>query len=278
MSQQERLDFFQTENNPSHKNLPLALDEILYNYVQEPVTRPYGIPIYQWILCADGTGEAIINSQKITLKKGLGIFLPANTPHTYYGTTDPWITHCLCFSGSACEQILNSLGLKHAGIFHVTDPESVAKRYQTIASVRKEKPLLVQTTLSKMLYDFLLDLSYDIKHVQISEPANENKVLQLVLQYLTDHFNQPISLEDLASLVNLRKEYLCTLFKEQMQQTIFQHLQVIRIAYARFYLSHYPEKTVKEIGFLCGYESPSYFCKIFKKIMKVSPEDYRKLN
>lgn len=278
MQVQEGTDNFKKDFTVSGKNLPLYLDEVLYHYDQEPVTRPYGLPCYQWIQCVEGTGEAIINSQKITIEKGLGIFLPANTSHSYYGTTDPWITHCLCFSGSACEPVLNALGLKQAGIFQVPDPEAITKRYRKISQLWIKQPANFQTTISKLLYDFLLDLSYDIKHVRISEAATENKVLQLVLQYLTDHFDEPVSLEDLALLVNLRKEYLCTLFKAQMHQTIFQHLQVIRVSYARFYLSHYPEKTIKEIGTMCGFESSSYFCKIFKRVMKMSPEDYRRLH
>jgi AraC-like DNA-binding protein len=278
MPNRENPDQLKNEFIAGNKNLPLSLEELLYYYDQEPVTRPYGIPCYQWIQCVEGSGEAIINSQKITLRKGLGIFLPANTPHSYYGTTEHWITNCLCFGGLACEQILHALGLKEAGIYQFSSPEAIMKRYQEIHQLHINKPAHYQTIISKLLYDFLLDLSYDIKHVQISEAVTENKVLQMVLQYLTEHFDQPVSLEDLASLVNLRKEYLCTLFKSQMQQTIFQHLQVIRVAYARFYLSHYPEMTVKEIGLMCGFESSSYFCKVFKKLMKTSPEDYRRLH
>ena len=278
MTIKEKTDQLNQELIADSKNLPLSLDELLYYYEQEPVTRPYGIPCYQWIQCVEGRGEAIIHSQKIILTKGLGIYLPANTPHSYYGTTNSWITNCLCFGGSACEQILHALGLKEAGVYQFSDPEAITKRYLKIKQLQVKKPANEQTALSKLLYDFLLDLSGNIKYVQSSEEASENKVLQLVMQYLADHFDQPVSLEDLAGLVNLRKEYLCTLFKSQMQQTIFQHLQVIRVAHARFYLSHYPEKTVKEIGLLCGFESPSYFCKVFKKLMKISPENYRRLH
>lgn len=274
----EKTKQFKKDFISNEKNLPLFLQELLYYYDQEPVTRPYGIPCYQWIQCVEGCGEAIINSQKITITKGMGIFLPANTPHSYYGTGDAWITNCLCFDGFACEQILHALGLKEAGIYQFSNPEAIVKRYQEIDQLNNTKPARYQVILSKLLYNFLLDLSYEIRHVQISEVVTENKVLQLVMQYLVDHFDQPISLEDLASLVNLRKEYLCTLFKSKQQQTIFQSLQVIRVAHARFYLSHYPEKTVKEIGSMCGFESSSYFCKVFKKLMKISPEEYRRLH
>ena len=266
-----------TQYNDKEQNLPLVLYDVLYNHLQEPVTRPYGIPCFQWIQCVEGTGEIILDQQRIILSKGLGIFLPTNTPHSYHGTTKRWLTHCLCFEGAACEQILSTLGLKQAGVYLVSDQTMIISYYRKLTRLKKQKPADYQRTISKVLYDFLLDLSSDISHVLTSEPATENKVLQLVLQYLVDHYYEPISLDTLAALVNLRKEYLCTLFKQNMQQTIFQHLQTIRIAKARFYLSHYPEKTVGEIGQLCGFESSSYFCKIFKKLMNLTPEDYRLL-
>ncbi len=278
MSTDKRAETLTEEFIYSNPGLPLSLDGLLFYYPQEPIKRPNGIPFYQWIQCIKGAGEVILDEQKIIIREGRGILLKANIPHSYYGTTDQWITHNISFSGSACEQILNGLGLKQSGVYQVTNFDIIRKFVEEMKMHQKAKTPRLDRIYSKELYIFLLDLSYDIQRIHISEPAMENKVLRIVDQYLIDHFSQPISLDTLAELVDLRKEYLCTLFKKHMQQTISQHLQVIRIAHAKYYLVHYPEKTVKEIGVLCGFESTSYFCKIFKKITGYSPDEYRRLH
>ena len=50
-----------------------------------------------------------------------------------------------------------------------------------------------------------------------------------------------------------------------------QYLTEIRIGHARHLLTLHPEKKVLEIGKMCGFESPSYFGKTFKKEVGITP-------
>ena len=60
--------------------------------------------------------------------------------------------------------------------------------------------------------------------------------------------------------------------QKEMGLTIMQYLTEIRIGHARHLLTLHPEKKVLEIGKMCGFESPSYFGKIFKKEVGMTPE------
>ena len=68
------------------------------------------------------------------------------------------------------------------------------------------------------------------------------------------------------------------LVEKEMQTTIVNFLIEIRISNARTLLCTYPEKSVAEICSLCGFQSPSYFGKVFKKVMNMSPNEYRARN
>ncbi|KAI4445870.1 HTH-type transcriptional activator RhaR [Eubacterium plexicaudatum ASF492] len=127
-------------------------------------------------------------------------------------------------------------------------------------------------------FDFmglLLDLSSCIKHINTTVPVQENLLVQQIISYLEENYAKPISLDDLARHIQLSKEYTCTLFKQCMQQSIMHYLQSVRISRARIFLLQYPEKKVLDIAKMCGFESPSYFGKIFKKEMGITPENYR---
>lgn len=89
-------------------------------------------------------------------------------------------------------------------------------------------------------------------------------------------YHKKISLDELANLVNLSKDYLCVLFKKATHHTIIDYLIKIRMGHACNLLMQYPEKTAAEVGKMCGFSSPSYFDKIFKKMYGVAPNVYRK--
>lgn len=273
-----KIETIKKEFTSDNQNLPLTLNGFLLHNLQEGITRPNGIPLYQWIQGVDGIGELILDDQKYTINVGQGIFLMANTPHSCCSITDRWITHTILFAGSACEQILNGFRFKQSGVYQVNHLDLINNYIGSLIKNHQEKPPIPERLYSKELYAFLLDLSYDIQRIHRSEQAFENKIVRIVDQYLFDHFDQPIALDTLAELVDIRKEYLCKLFKRHMQQTISLHLQMIRIAHAKFYLIDHPERTVKEIGVMCGFDSSSYFCKIFKKKTGYSPDEYRRIH
>lgn len=129
---------------------------------------------------------------------------------------------------------------------------------------------------SKECYDFLLDLSRCITHTHEFAYSHESPFVLKVVSWLEENYARPISLDELAKAVNLTKDYMCALFKKITGETIIQCLTSIRIGHARQFLIQYPDKKVIEIAHMCGFDSPSYFGKIFKQLIGMTPERYRK--
>lgn len=258
--------------------LPLAVSGVELNYEQEPIERPNGLPLNTWLQVLSGSGEVIVDRKKAIACEGTAILLKANTPYAYYATTEKWIVNFITFSGSVCEQILNTLNIEQSGVYHVADPENLSRHFRRIARIEKISAKQQHRLLSKELYSMLLDTSLNVQYITANLPAVYNESLQTVIQYIEEHYSQPVSLDQLASQVNLRKEYLCTLFKKHMGQTIFNFIQSIRIAHARIYLNQFPEKTVQVISLMCGFESASYFCRVFRQVEGTSPQKYRQIH
>ena len=258
-----------------NQQLPLVLNSCALDYNQEPIDRPIGLPLNTWLQIVHGSGEVIIDGQKAVAREGMAIFLEANTPYAYHATTAGWVTNFITFSGSLCEQVMSVLHINQSGVYHVADPANLGKHFHRIARIRSLSTSQQNRALSKALYSMLLDLSWNVQYITANLPAFQNESLQLVIQYIEEHYAEPLSLDDLAILVDLRKEYLCTLFKKHMGQTVFHFIWSIRIAHARIYLKQYPEKTVQDISQMCGFESSSYFCRVFRQVEKTSPQRYR---
>ncbi len=99
--------------------------------------------------------------------------------------------------------------------------------------------------------------------------------IEKVTQYIKTHLSQTLSLEDLASLVYLNRSYLCSLFRQQMGESIQQYCTRLRMRQAEELLLD-PSLRIEEIAVRCGYGNLSAFSTAFRRHLGVSPRAYRK--
>ena len=88
------------------------------------------------------------------------------------------------------------------------------------------------------------------------------------------NYKQKIELNEIAALSNMTKEAFCRYFKKATNYTFVQFLNRYRISHAKRFLMS--GKSVTEACYSCGFESLSYFNRIFKKITDENPSTFRK--
>ncbi|MBX2925387.1 MAG: helix-turn-helix domain-containing protein [Chitinophagaceae bacterium] len=97
-----------------------------------------------------------------------------------------------------------------------------------------------------------------------------------VLEYTYRNFDRPISLDVISKVAHLTKESFCRYFKSKARKTYVAFLTEYRISKACSMIGN-NNKTIKEIGYTCGFDSLSNFYHQFKKITTLSPLEYRQL-
>ncbi len=110
--------------------------------------------------------------------------------------------------------------------------------------------------------------------IQSASDTNQDKI-KLVFEYTFTHFNERISLDQVAALLNMTRQSFCRYFKNKTKKTYVQFLMEVRIGYACRLLMD-DEKNVAEISYESGYNNVSHFNHQFKLITKKSPMEYRK--
>jgi AraC-like DNA-binding protein len=108
-----------------------------------------------------------------------------------------------------------------------------------------------------------------------NEKAKSNYRINIVLNYLMDHYSEDIQLETIASLVNMNKNAFCRFFKKSTRKNLFQVIQEIRINNACQKLIE-TDLSVLEVCFDTGFGNISGFNKTFKKIKGINPLGYKK--
>ncbi len=105
---------------------------------------------------------------------------------------------------------------------------------------------------------------------------SDKRELGRAVKYLQHNYNRNISLPLLAEEVYVSQSYLCKLFKNEIDKTIFELLTEIRMEEARRYLVN-TDLTLAAIASRVGYNDVSYFSRVFKKREGVPPGQYRRM-
>jgi two-component system response regulator YesN len=126
------------------------------------------------------------------------------------------------------------------------------------------------------LKNLLIDKTTDIAEL-ISSKSNVvlSKSILAAVQYIETHFNENISLADVADYIYISKNYLCDLFKKELNTTFLDHLTNLRVEKAKYYLTKTDMK-MYQIAAAVGYNDYAYFSQIFKNHVGVSLSKYRK--
>ncbi|WP_340014977.1 AraC family transcriptional regulator [Paenibacillus sp. FSL K6-1318] len=96
-----------------------------------------------------------------------------------------------------------------------------------------------------------------------------------VKTYMDKHYDQPLSIADLASEAGISPKYFVDLFKKTYGQSAMEYLTDLRINRAKRYLKESTYK-LRDIALRVGYSDEYYFSRKFKKEVGVSPSDYAK--
>lgn len=102
---------------------------------------------------------------------------------------------------------------------------------------------------------------------------NETQVIPQVIRYITEHFSEPLTLEDIAAEFFVSKSYLNRHFKAYTNSTVYAYIMALRLTHARRMLRE--GIPAVEAGRECGFSDYSTFYKAFKTQTGLLPSVYK---
>lgn len=129
------------------------------------------------------------------------------------------------------------------------------------------------------LYQLLgIMIRYHLLIQNTDEHPEENRKIEQckkILGFIHSHYTEKIYLNDLAQVININPQYFCRFFKNIFHMTPVEYINHYRISQSIKMLQS-GSRSILEICLDCGFESPSYFVKLFKKETGFTPAEYRK--
>ncbi|MFC3801012.1 response regulator [Cohnella sp. GCM10012308] len=101
------------------------------------------------------------------------------------------------------------------------------------------------------------------------------RMAEKVMEYLSNHLDQKISLQETAEIFGVTESFLSKLFKKMTGNSLIDYLIKLRIDKAKTYMKDYPEIMLKDIAEMTGFSDQYYFSRVFKSITGKTPSEYR---
>lgn len=106
-------------------------------------------------------------------------------------------------------------------------------------------------------------------------PDNLPEDIKKVLQFIEKNLNKEIREEQVSDMCHYSTTYFSRYFHKHMNVCFRDYIIDKRISLAKGLLKEQPDVKVAYIAYQCGYQDISYFARIFKKRVGVSPAAYR---
>jgi len=217
----------------------------------------------------NGHAEYIINGKKHLVSSGDLITIPAGSYRSAVSCPDS-LMECYCINGALRNIDGEDITLPFPLIHNIGMQKDIIDLYSEIKltwQLRSPGYLLkVRSIYMMILYHYFYIIN---NH---NEASQLDKRIQKTLHYISNHYNEALTVQLMANMVNLSDMYFGWLFKRETGMTFHSFLTSIRMNRAKELLSS-GEYKVNEVGYLCGFSDVFYFSRVFKEYYGYAPSN-----
>jgi AraC-like DNA-binding protein len=147
--------------------------------------------------------------------------------------------------------------------------ESVLSSLASIAGQPRTSPL--DRLLTESLLHACLQL---LESPPAPHPRKAQRTYESICLYIQENFQNPLTRASIARTFGVAPNHVSRLFRREGSMRFSDYLTLVRIDRAKFMLKEYGSP-LKEIAANCGYHDVAYFCRMFRRMTKITPTEYR---
>lgn len=264
-----------TLNTENMKILPFYLITSGVDFEEAVMNRPEGFSEYLILTTTQGEGIFYYEDYSVLLREGMILFVPPWLPHHYKKVTEVWLTDWISFDGNGLGALCNSLIPNEIHIIQHGEGLSISEQlidiYRLTGNDYQKNALRISTRIYAMLMEIIGRIKSDLKE----EHQRVNYVDQ-VIAYMNAHYREDITIDVLARQIGISPQYMCRLFKEDLDLRPFEYLRQIRINKSKSLLLGTDLMKIEAIAKAVGFNDSSYYGAVFKAYEKMTPRAFMK--
>lgn len=205
-------------------------------------------------------------------RAGQVLLLDCNAPHAYAAQGKCSFTF-LHFSGAQSKELYEEIERSVGNLIPMRDPNTLHEAIGEMLSAMRHDRRMNEGETSALIYTMLMKL------LEQSGASGAgvigNPMVDRAIDYIQSHLSEKLSVEEIAASAGYSTSYFSHMFTEETGMSPYQFVVKSRVEQAQQLLKT-TRQTVQEISFQCGFNSAANFCYTFRRIVKVSPHEYRK--
>ena len=224
-------------------------------------------PYYRMHFVTQGEGVLHTQNGEYRLSAGDVFFCLPSTPYAIQSIKDFHYAY-IAYLGERANATAHKFG--------INIKNCVFSGFQRLSSLWKECTQSRDEVSSLMAEGTLLYTLSAIATTNLPPESRRNapQTAFLIKKFIDENFaDADLSLQTLCSSLSYSPKYISKLFKKAYQVSFKEYLNIIRINNACALISK-GFSSVKELAFLCGFNDPLYFSKVFKAKTTQAPSEY----
>ena len=264
----------QLASNPLTENLYLIAMGYYPHALHHRMTREHHhntLLIYctagKGVVTSDGVSYPVVAGDLVLLNKGKA--------HAYYADNqDPWSIYWLHVDGAQAKAHCEQLATTMTGpITHIGLQPQITQQLESLFSLRDSGYNLAAFIHGCHALQQLI--SYFALLAQSQRNQNDKRInLSHIQVLMNEHLHGQLSLETMANHSQLSKYHFAKRFKQLTGHSPVQYFINLKIQHACWLLDIGPQQ-IKSVASAVGYDDPYYFSRLFKKVIGLSPQQYR---
>lgn len=239
--------------------------------------RPEGCSENILLLCTSGSGYYRLGDQPpVLLTEGKAVVLPVNTPHEYAASAeDPWSIYWLHFGGEACCELYRMLEARQPiTVTPSAQDEAVHWFHRCFDLLKRPYQTEEYHAICQYASALMAVIGLSGKQSEVAFTGKGSKAIGEAIRFMERNLHRSITLAELAQAACFSVSHLHFLFRSYTDYAPMEYFIRMKMQAASKDL-FFSDKPVKEISASYGFQDSCYFSRMFKKIMGLTPQEYR---
>ena len=104
--------------------------------------------------------------------------------------------------------------------------------------------------------------------------SDSHALIRKAIEYVNENYTEQLTREEVCKVAMMSKTAFANLFKQETGDSLVEYIHILRVRLAKQLLCE-SGLNITEIGERCGFDSTTYFGRVFKKKTGMTPREYR---
>lgn len=225
-----------------------------------------------WVI--EGRGQAVCGSVATAIEAGDLFVINSNVIHRIV-SDDMVRYYCLIIDCSFCLE--NDIPVDTLLFQNLIRDSRALEYYRGVVNAYARRTAFYNAGIRSAVLQLLLYLARNYLEERSLYPqtggGKTEENIKLAIGYMTAHCHRRLTVDDIAREAGMSKYYFLRAFKKLTGTTVISFLNMLRCEHAKKMLAA-GQSSVEEVAARSGFESHSYFSKVFKKYTGVLPSAF----